>query len=160
MGVDPLDYDVDELRSATEGAVPPTYDVKEAGFHWASSSEGRRTGPEDPTPEQARRVAALGGVDPERLHEKPFLPSVPEGERAREAVLDWLGYLAAEAGYEGALAALERYDALDWFGDGVEEELRGYMLGVGRPEGDGLAALDATDHLLSFAYVARLSSVQ
>jgi archaellum component FlaD/FlaE len=74
-------------------------------------------------------------------------------------VLDWLTYLADEAGHEGARAVLGRYRELGWFTGTVEESLRGYMLGVGRPEGEGTAALDRTDHLVSFVYVVKLSTL-
>ena len=159
MGLDPNDYDVEELRSITDGEFPEAgfeRRVKEYGFLWAEPSEFRALGVEDPTPEQRRRLMELEGVDPAALSTKPYLERLPEDD---DAVLDWLEFLVATGGNEGALEALERYQTLGWLTDDAETDLRGYMLGVGRRDGDGLEAFDRADHLLSFAYVARLAAL-
>ncbi len=159
MGLNPNEYDVEELRSVTEGEFPEAgfeRRVKEYGFLWTEPSKFRAVGVEDPTPEQRERLMELEGADPTALSSKPYLESVPDDD---EAILTWLEFLVATGGNEGALEALERYCTLGWITDSVESDLRGYMLGVGREEGNGLAAFDPADHLLSFAYVARLAAL-
>jgi len=159
MGLDPNEYDVEELRSITDAEFPEAgfeRRVKEYGFLWTEPSEFRAVGVEDPTPEQRRRLMELEGVDPAALSSKPYLESVPDDG---DAVLDWLEFLVTTGGNEGALEALERYRNLGWLTEDVESDLRGYMLGVGREDGDGLDAFDTADHLLSFAYLARLATL-
>lgn len=162
MVVDPIDYDVDELREVSGGEFPDADfedRVKENGFLWAEPSNRQAVGVEDPTPDQRARLAGLEGVDPSALDAKPYLESLPEGENSDEAALDWVEFLTETGGNDGALGALERYRELGWITEAVENDLRGYMLGVGRQEGEGVEAFDRTDHLLSFAYVARLAAL-
>lgn len=157
-GIDPSDYDVDELRDLSDGEFPDApfeHRVREQGFLWATPSDRRRLGIEDPTPEQRRRLTTLAGLDADSLEEKPYLEALPDEDAT---VRDWLEYLSGEAGYEGTLDALERYRRLGWYTEAVESDLRGHMLAVERHEGEGFAALDRTDHLLSLAYVARLAA--
>jgi len=162
VDLDPTRYDVDELREVADGEFPDAEfeeRVMEHGFLWSEPSGYRLLGVEDPTPEQHERLLELEGIEASDLGQKPYLQSLPDEEGVDEAVFDWLEFLSATGGYEGTLDALARYRTLGWITEDVEEELRGYMLGVGRREGDGLEAFDRSDHLLSFAYVARLVSM-
>lgn len=157
-GIDPNDYDVDELRELSGGEFPDApfeRRVRERGFLWATPSDRRRLGIEDPTPKQRRQLAALADLDADSLGEKPYLERLPDDDRT---IRTWLDSLSADAGYEGTLDALERYRRLGWYTEAVESGLRDHMIAVERRDGDGIGALDQTDHLLSLAHVARLAA--
>lgn len=163
MEIDPVNYDVDELRELLGGDSPAPRleeEVEEDDFLWPSTSQYWALGVEEPTPEQHKwLLKLLDGTDPSALGSKPYLQAFPADNTARTLVLDWLECLSETAGFWGAIDALRRYREIGWFTPEVEQVLRDHMLGVSWRDGDGYDALDAADHLLSFAYVAKLASL-
>ncbi|WP_254528482.1 FlaD/FlaE family flagellar protein [Natrinema gelatinilyticum] len=160
MEIDPVNYDVDELRELFGGDSPAgrlEAHTEEDGFLWPSKSQHWALGIEDPTAEQHKwLLKLLDGADRSTVESKPYLQAIPEGESARGLVLDWLEFLAETAGSWGAIDALSRYREIGWVTPAVEQDLRDHMLGVRWRDGDGYEALDTADHLLSFAYVVKL----
>jgi len=153
---DPADYDERELRSlagvdANETGVtlPP---VEGSGYRPAAVDE--------PSHEQCERLVAVGGVDPEALGKRPYLPAFPDVPAARRVGRDWIAYLVQRAGEEETRGAIARYRALGWLGEDAAATLDarvGDAVAVLEP-GDG--ELDRADHLLSFAHVIRLLGIE
>lgn len=127
MAVDPLDYDVGELRALAGAEMD---EVAEDG---------------------------LSDLDGSTEVSPPYLSSVPEA--GEEVVYRWLDGLMDEAGFDGTVHALEYYRFSGWLSKEAHAELQGYLLGVGRREGDGFEALDATAHMESLGYIAYLSTL-
>jgi flagellar protein FlaE len=159
MGVDPINYDLGELRTVTDHENDgPEPDTKAHGFVWSDPPEQYRTRIEDPTSEQQQRLLTIAGIDPELVGGKPYLTTLPT-EAAGSFVIDWLEFLTGEAGTEGAIDALSRYQEIGWFTERVEDDLRNNMLWIDTHDGDGFCVFDQGDHLLSFAYVAKIAAV-
>jgi archaellum component FlaD/FlaE len=159
MGIDPINYDLGELRTVTDHEDDgPEPDTKAHGFVWSDPPEQYRTRIEDPTLEQHRRLLTIAGIDPELVGEKPYLTTLPT-EAAGSFVIDWLEFLTGEAGTEGAIDALSRYQEIGWFTERVEDDLRNNILWIDTHDGDGFCVFDQGDHLLSFAYVAKIAAV-
>jgi archaellum component FlaD/FlaE len=159
-GVDPINYDLGELRTVSDSECSETVeqDTEVHGFVWSDPPEQYRTRIEDPTSEQSQRLLTIAGIDPELVGEKPYLTTLPT-EDARALVIDWLEFLTSEAGTEGATDALSRYCEIGWFTERVERELRTNMFWIDHHDGNGFDVFDQGDHLLSFAYVAKIASV-
>lgn len=162
VATDPIDYDVKELHTVSEcgdvDSLPAGSETEAHGFVWSDPPEEHRARIEDPTPEQHERLLTLAGIDPEKVGEKPYLTRVPS-EAAGGFVIDWLEFLACEAGTEGAIDAIERYQEIGWFTESVEENLRNSIQSIDQHNGNGFEVFDRGDHLLSFAYVAKIASV-
>jgi flagellar protein FlaE len=159
MGVDPINYDLGELRTVTDHEDDgPEPDTKAHGFVWSDPPEQYRARIEDPTSEQHKRLLTIAGIDPELVGEKPYLTTLPT-EAAGSFVIDWLEFLTGEAGTEGAIDALSHYQEIGWFTERVEDDLRNSMLWIDTHDGDGFCVFDQGDHLLSFAYVAKIAAV-
>jgi archaellum component FlaD/FlaE len=159
LGVDPINYDLGELRTVTDQKSDSFELNTEAhGFVWSEPPEQYRTRIEDPTAEQHRRLLTVAGIDPELVGDKPYLTTLPT-EAAGSLVIDWLEFLTGEAGTKGAIDALARYQEIGWFTARVEDELKNSMQWIDNSDGDGFCVFDRGDHLLSFAYVAKIASV-
>lgn len=159
LSVDPINYDLGELRTVTEQDNDgPELDTEAHGFVWSEPPEQYRTHVEDPTSEQHQRLLTIAGIDPELVGEKPYLTRVPT-EAAGSFVIDWLEFLTGEAGTKGAINALARYQEIGWFTGHVENELRNSMHQIDDRDGDEFSGFDQGDHLLSFAYVAKIAAI-
>lgn len=159
LGVDPINYDLGKLRTVTDqDSDGPELDTEAHGFVWSEPPEQYRTRIEDPTAEQHQRLLTIAGIDPELVGEKPYLTRVPT-EAAGSFVIDWLEFLTGEAGTKGAIDALARYQEIGWFTARVENELRNSMRRIDDRDGDGFSVFDRGDHLLSFAYVAKIAAI-
>lgn len=162
IGVDPINYDLEELRTIlgceTVDGTSFEPESEAYGFVWTEPPEQHRACIEDPAPEQSRRVLTFAGIDPELVDEKPYLTMLPP-ETAGAFVMDWLEFLAIEAGTEGAIDAIERYQEIGWFTERVEQDLRNGMLWIDQYDGNGFDMFDQSDHLLSFVYVAKIASI-
>lgn len=162
VATDPIDYDVKELHTVSEcgdvDSLPVESETEAHGFVWSDPPEEHRARIEDPTPEQHERLLTLAGIDPEKVGEKPYLTRV-SSEAAGGFVVDWMEFLAREAGTEGAIDAIERYQEIGWFTESVEEDLRNNIQWIDQHNGNGFEVFDRGDHLLSFAYVAKIASV-
>lgn len=90
--------------------------------------------------------------------EKPYLDALPETYAAELVVFEWLEYLSANAGYHGAVDALDYYASLDWITDDVRAALSDYLLGVAESQ-TGEGDLDVDEHLASLVYVAKLTAM-
>lgn len=150
VAVDPINYDIDELRSLTDGEI--TTQVRDG------HPENYRVHIPDPTPEQFRRLLLLEEIDPTTIGEKPYLTELPT-DAAGGFVLDWLTFLTEEAGTDGAFEAISQYREIGWFTERIERKLWDSMLWIEYRDGFGITALDRADHLLSFAYMAKIASI-
>lgn len=157
LGIDPINYDLGALRTVTD-QNGPELDTEAHGFVWSEPPEQYRTRVEDPTSEQHKRLLTIAGIDPDLIGEKPYLTTLPT-EAAGSFVIDWLEFLTGEAGTKGAIDALARYQEIGWFTARVENELKNSMRWIDNRDGDGFSVFDQGDHLLSFAYVAKIASI-
>lgn len=162
VSIDPIDYPVDELRTIADcedvDVVSPESETEVHGFVWSEPPEGHRTHVEDPTPEQRQRLFAIAGIDSERVGEKPYLTTLtPEDTEA--FITGWLEFLTIEAGTQGAIDALERYREAGWMTEPVAEKLEDRLQWIDRRDGNGFETFDRGDHLLNFAYVAKIASL-
>lgn len=153
--IDPSDYDPRELRSLAD------VDDPEIGVSLprAEGSPFRPAAPDEPTHEQCEMLVAIGGVDPEALGERPYLPTFPDVPEGRRIGRDWIVYLVRTAGEQATRDAIARYRALGWLGEDAAATLDARVddaVAVLEP-GDG--TLDRADHLLSFAHVVRLLGI-
>lgn len=163
--VDPINYDVTELRTLAEhrdeAALSESHPIEADGFQWVTPPPAaRECAPDEPLlrPDQRRRLLAL--------HEVPFDPTAATpvlstlSTDSTPLAFTWLEALVALAGTGGTHAALDLYHDAGWLTAAVTETLDEYLTWIAPREGPGLAALDRTDHLLSFAYVAALAAQQ
>lgn len=162
VAIDPIDYPVDELRTIADcddvDIVSPESETEAHGFVWSEPPDRHRTHIEDPTPEQRQRLLAIAGIDSERVGEKPYLTTLSP-EDAEAFITGWLEFLTIEAGTKGAIDALERYREVGWMTEPVAEKLEDRLQWIDRRDGNGFETFDRGDHLLNFAYVAKIASL-
>lgn len=162
VSIDPIDYPVEELRAIADCEPADTLelgdDAEVHGFVWSEPPEQYRVHVEDPTPQQRKRLLTVAGIDPERVGEKPYLVSVST-EGVGALLNDWLEFLTEEAGTDGAIDALERYEEIGWMTEHVAADLKNKLQSIEYKNGDGFDTLDRGDHLLSFAYTAKIASL-
>jgi hypothetical protein len=154
---DPSEYDVRELRSVAdlEGIDAETG----VSLPRATGSEYRPPAPDEPTHEQCEALVAVGGVDPDHLGERPYLPTFPDSDAARRVGRDWIAYLVMTAGDRPTRNAIARYRALGWLGEHAETTLDNRVDDAVAALEPGDGSLDRADHLLSFAHIVRLLGV-
>lgn len=158
--LDPINYDVAELR-ALAAETDTAARIEASGFRWVTPPP---TAPErahdEPllSPEQRRRLLLLHGVSFDPTDSTPVLSTLPPDSTV--LVFTWLEYLIAIGGTSGAHTALALYHNTDWLTGSVLETLHEYLAWIAPREGNGLAALDQSNHLLSFAYIAALAARQ
>lgn len=162
VAIDPIDYPVDELRTIADcedaDIVSPGSESEIHGFVWSEPPEQHRTHVEDPTSEQIQRLLTIAGIDPERVGEKPYLTTLST-EDAGTFITGWLEFLTIEAGTQGAFDALERYHEVGWMTEPVAEELKEQLQWIDHQDGNRFETFDRGDHLLSFAYAAKIASL-
>jgi hypothetical protein len=163
--IDPINYDVTELRALVhhrEGATPSESRRSKAhGFQWITPPPATRECAQDEPllrPDQRRRLLLLHDVPFDPAAATPVLDGLPPDNAA--LVFAWLEYLVALAGTGGTHAALDLYHDTGWLTAPVTETLHEYLAWITPQEGDGLAVLDRTDHLLSFVYLTALAAKQ
>lgn len=154
---DPSDYDTRELRSLAdlEGSDAET----SVSLPRVDGSEYRPATPDEPSHEQCEMLVAVGGVDPEALGERPYLPVFPDVPAGRRIGRDWIVYLVRTAGEAETRDALARYRARGWLGEDAAATLDARVGDAVRALAPGDGSLDRADHLLSFAHVIRLLGV-
>lgn len=145
MELDPRDYDLRELRAAagtetTHRDLSSMTDVDPAAFE---------------SPEAKLAFEVLSGDGPSS---RPYLSGVPEGHLAELLVLQWLEYLVARGGVQGALKTLRYYRDLEWVDEAAETQLRVYLSALEEPRGNP-PGLTAEDHRVSLTFVERLASL-
>jgi len=152
--LDPSDYDPSELRS-----LAGTESDAGVSLPRADGSTYRPPTDAEPSHGQCERLVALGGVDPEALGERPYLPTFPDVPAGRRVGRDWIVYLVRTAGEAPTRDAIARYRALGWLGEDAAATLDARV-------GDAVAALDPgdgdldrADDLLGFAHVIRLLGI-
>lgn len=151
MSLDPIEYDVVELR---ELARRRGDQYLEDGFLWPEPSEGFP--PLDDLADVTHEVRWTGSYD-ER--QKPYLSELPSTPEAGRLVEQWVTQLVETAGFDGAREALAYYEALGWITEGIEAELQDYMLAAGNHPGGSLDRLDRDDHVDSLARVIALAQL-
>lgn len=160
--IDPIDYLVDELRTVADcenvDTIPLHEETEVHGFVWSEPPQQYRAHIEDPTPQQRQRLLAIADIEPERLGEKPYLVRIST-EDAGAFITDWLEFLTTEAGTDGAIDALERYGEIGWMTEHVTTELKNEIRSREYHDGDGFETFDRGDHLLNFAYIAKISAL-
>lgn len=164
MSINPRDYDLEELRKmARERGGQTRSDLEEPveetdiGIDSVSRSEDKPSGPDSFRAGLYRELLPLeaGGEAT-----KPYLDRLPETYAGEHLIFEWLEFLLLHAGYQGAIEALDYYEAVGWITDDCQSALTDYMLGVeDSPNGDP-ATLDVDDHLLSLVYIAKLASMR
>lgn len=167
MTINPRDYDLDELRKmARERGDSP--DRPSAG-----DQNGEVADPEiggwEPAESVPAREQFQSGLYRELLPleagadglEKPYLTSLPESYAAEFVVFEWLEFLLENFGYQGTSEAFQYYESVGWITEDVASALADYLLGIGKPAGDGGSGSgDIDDHKLSLVYIARLVSMR
>ncbi len=162
VAIDPTSYSIEELRTVADCSDPdvvtPITDNEVHGFVWSEPPEEHRSHVEDPTPQQIDRLLTLAGIDPERVGEKPYLTRV-EQQEAGTYINGWVDFLIAEAGTEGAISAIDRYQEIGWITPHVAEQLLERVEWADVQDGEGYEVFDRGDHLLNFFYVAKIASL-
>jgi flagellar protein FlaE len=150
MGLDPNDYDLDDLRDAAISAELGEGDprIERAAER---QLDGRRA-------EQYRELLKLQAAD-EDATGRPHLDTMPDAYAAELVVLEWLEFLNATAGFEGALDAIRYYRSIGWIAENVEQELRDYMTGVNARDSDAAPGIDVDDHVESLVFIAQLAAM-
>jgi flagellar protein FlaE len=157
MGINPRDYDLNELREmARERGESP----ENLGSSAAPDPEEMET-PSEASPDDSFRSAMYRELLPLEAGagdlEKPYLRDVPDNYASEFLVFEWLEFLLMHAGYRGAQDALDYYESIGWITEDVESELSDYLLGIDDVAGDD-DALTMNDHLVALTYVAKLAS--
>jgi len=167
VAIDPRNYDLDELRSASVGqpSLGGRDDWPEAWVDAAAEDDGAGTAEEDGDSDRpaaavafetaiARDLAMLdeGGV------ERPYLPALPASLSAEALLFEWLEFLVLQGGHDAAADALEFYERVGWLGDDAVEMLDRYLAGIGDSRVDAAKDLGTDDHRVSLHYIARLAS--
>lgn len=148
MSLDPIDYDVVELREIARRRGDR---YVEDGFLWPEPSEGFP--PIDELADVSHETTWTGSFE-ER--QKPYLDSLPETDAADELARAWVGRLVDAAGFEGTVEALAYYEALGWITESVEASLHDYLLAAGNTPGGTIDDLDREAHVDSLARVVAL----
>jgi len=169
MTINPRDYDLEELRKMARQDGPPD-GPRDAPANGASGgAEDRRVG-EASGASDGGPLGGLGAAgDRSELYrellpflhdetDKPYLDALPETYAAELIVFEWLEYLTGNAGYHGAVDALDYYASLEWITDDVRAALSDYLLGVAESQ-TGEGDLDVDEHLVSLVYVAKLTAM-
>ena len=167
MAIDPRNYDLDELRSASVGqpSLGGRDDWPEAWADAAAEDDGTGTAEDDGDSDRpaaavafetaiARDLAMLDEGDVKR----PYLPALPASLAAEALIFEWLEFLVLQGGHESAADALEFYERVGWLGSDAVGMLDRYLAGVGNPRADAANGLGADDHRVSLHYIARLVS--
>jgi flagellar protein FlaE len=166
MTLNPRDYDLDELRKMArergdsprgppsggqdEEATPPDID----GWDTPDTSGSSEKFQSGLYRELLPLEAGAGSL------EKPYLTALPESYAAEFVVFEWLEFLVANFGYQGANEALQYYESVGWLTGDVETRLNDYLLGIEDPESAHAKDGDIDDHKLSLVYIARLVSMR
>ena len=148
MTVDPLNYDVDELRDLA-GVDGYKRVLGDDGFIWFAAA----TDDDSPDPEMVREWAQMVA----RGNTKPYLERLPTDSESDDLVREWLSFLVTRVGLEGALEALEYYRAREWLGDDATEAVQDYLFAVEPVEGNQADDLEPADHMQSLRYIAQLA---
>ncbi len=92
---------------------------------------------------------------------RPYLECVPSEYDTEFIVMDWLDYLVAEAGIDGAAQTIELYGSLGWIGDPVCSYLKRLLNGFdGGPKVEGLDAESSLgiDHARSLWWIEQIAT--
>jgi len=165
VAIDPRNYDLDELRSASVGqpAVgsqdewPAAVDDEEAS---SEPSEDDGDDPDRPAAAVAFEAAIardLATLDDGTV-ERPYLPTLPASLSAEALLFEWVEYLVLQAGRESVADAFDFYERVGWLGSDAAGMLDRYLSGVDDPRANTGNGLDADDHRVSLHYIARLAS--
>jgi len=153
--IDPADYDARELRSLAGLSDAET----SVSLPRVDGSKYRPPAPDEPSHEQCEMLVAIGGVDPEALGERPYLPTFPDVPEGRRVGRDWIVYLVRTAGEAETRDAISRYRALGWLGEDAASTLDARVDDAVAVLDPGDGTLDRADHLLSFAHIVRLLGI-
>lgn len=148
MSLDPIDYDVVELREIAHRRGDR---YVEDGFLWPEPSEGFP--PIDELADVTHETTWTGSFE-ER--QKPYLDALPETEDGEELARAWVERLVDVAGFDGTVEALAYYEALGWITESVEAKLHDYLLAAGNARGGSIDDLDREAHVDSLARVVAL----
>jgi flagellar protein FlaE len=149
MGLNPNEYDIDELREAVGGeAGPAAPRIQETAERHL---DGRRA-------EQYRELLTVDAAGREG-GSRPHLDQLPQEYAAELIVLEWLEFLNATAGLEGTIDAIRYYRSIGWISEAVESDLRDYLSGVDARDTDAAPGIDVDDHVESLLFVANLASM-
>lgn len=149
MLLDPIDYDVVELR---ELARQRGDRYLEDEFLWAEPSSSFANLAE------VDHSGTWNGSADER--QKPYLDELPETRTADALVRRWMTRLVDVAGVNGAAEALAYYESLGWVTESVERRLQDYLLAAGNSPDASKAALDGDTHVDSLARVIALAKMR
>lgn len=150
MRLNPLEYDVRELRDA-------------AGITHADSTEGDdllgRPLPGPDVVRWAREYRELSTFDEKTADGEAYLETLPTDYRASMFIIDWLDFLVDHAGVQGTMQALDYYRDIGWLSQSAERELRRHLAGVNQSgDTDGFEALGARGHRRSLLYLAKVAA--
>jgi flagellar protein FlaE len=165
MSINPSDYDLHELRKMARergGDAGDRRDVDEADIGPSSGLDAGSTpsgGGGGQTSYRAGLYRELLPLEATNDAEKPYLDGLPEHYGGENLVFEWLEFLLLHAGYQGAVEALNYYEAVGWITEDCESTLNDYLLGLEQETGSEGTALDIDDHLLSLVYIAKLASM-
>ncbi|WP_251329176.1 FlaD/FlaE family flagellar protein [Haloplanus pelagicus] len=163
MAIDPRNYDLDELRTASDASP-----LGDAGWPDDDAAEERD---DEPTADESDRPAADAAFEESVTRdlvamdhrdgpmERPYLPALPASLTAEALIFEWLEFLVLQAGRESVADALAFYESVGWLGADAAEALGAYLAGIDDARANDANRLDADDHRVSLHYVARLASL-
>ena len=163
MAIDPRNYDLDELRAASDASMLDRVEETDAGAEWPDEtddeeSEGDRSAAD--TAFEASLTRDLATMD-RRIEalERPYLPALPASLVAEALIFEWLEFLVLQAGRDSVDDAVDFYESVGWLGSDAAEALDAYLSGIDDSRANADNDLDADDHRISLHYVARLTSL-
>ena len=163
MRLNPDEYDPEELRRmATRRSGDDGAGAERAGafaFGETGAREERRQPGEVLRGTQLEELFMHQSAGADGAMQKPYLGQLPNEYAAERVVFDWLEFLVLKAGFKRTREALRQYRLVDWITEGVEADLREYLVGFSA-DIDDTRELDVEDHQLSLVYVARLASMR
>jgi flagellar protein FlaE len=169
MGINPRDYDLDELRKMARerggeagGDEVDERDIGLGGEVPAADDGGGGGGGSSPGVDNSFRAGLYRELLPLEAGNdtsKPYLDSLPEHYAGENLIFEWLEFLLLHAGYQGALGAMDYYESVGWITEECGSTLNDYMLGLGEQPSNDSSDLDMDDHLLSLVYIAKLASM-
>jgi len=164
MAIDPRNYDLDELRTASGGSALDRTDADVGSERPDGAADAESEDEDDRSAADAAFEASLtrdlAAMDAQgESMERPYLPALPASLVAEALIFEWLEFLVLQAGRESVNDAVAFYESVGWLGADAAEALDAYLTGIDDARANADNDLDADDHRVSLHYVARLASL-
>lgn len=151
----PAEPDDDETVTETNAAATATETDETAGAIEEPTTDQAPTQRSVPEPTDQLTAATHDGVGEAEATGRPYLEPIPSGYWAERRVIEWLEFLVATGGTDGAGDAIDFYRSVGWIGPRAETRLKEYLTIF--PETTADQSMTYDDHRQSLEYIAALS---